>query len=130
MDIDAASTITEAITAAAGAAGTAVGRQAWEALQAVARRTFRRGEPGAELTTVSEEPVDPADQQQVRELITTLIDRREQDPELAAELADWVGTQVFVVKIDQTSTVSNTVRDNAQVTKLVQGRDFGGSITL
>ncbi|MFF7634904.1 hypothetical protein ACFZB9_17340 [Kitasatospora sp. NPDC008050] len=145
MDIVSAGTITEAITAAAGAAGTAVGRQAWEALLTVARRVRHRGavEPAAgesataELAPVVPLPVDPASEPQVRELITTLVEHQRQDPGLAADLAGWAREHAAALHVtvhydrsEDHSSVSNVVSGNARVAKLIQGRDFNGTINF
>lgn len=128
MDIMSAETITTAITAAAGAAGTAVGRQAWEALLAVARRFARRGEPDADPATVSGRAVelaavDPADERQVRELTALIIEGSGQDQDFAADLADWARQHAGVVQLNH-GTVTNTVSGEARIGKLFQGRDF------
>ncbi|WP_329569905.1 hypothetical protein [Kitasatospora sp. NBC_01266] len=128
MDIVSAGTITEAITAAAGAAGTAVGRQAWDSLQTLVRRLRRPGEPAAEVA----EP-DPSDGPGVRELIGTVLEHHEDDPDFAADLAAWTRTHAAALNVTVTydhSSVRNTVSGNARVTKMVQGRDISGAINF
>ncbi|MGF1428093.1 hypothetical protein [Kitasatospora sp. LaBMicrA B282] len=133
MDIVSADTITRAIMAAAGAAGTAAGRQAWEALQPVLRRALHRRGPAGELAAATTE-VEPAGEPRVRELVGTVI---EQDPEFAGQLSDWArehaGTLNVAITYDQRqdhSRVSNTVSGDAKVQKLLQGRDFTGTINM
>ncbi|PYC80850.1 hypothetical protein C7C46_11940 [Streptomyces tateyamensis] len=137
MDVDAASALTQAVSAVAGAAGTAVGKQAWEALQQLAKRAYQRARPGAELDLAADAPVDPADapvdpadEEQVRVLTGTLIARYDHDPELARDLAGWLSEHAGSVRLEQDSTVTNVVSENARVAKLIQGRDFHGTINL
>ncbi|GAB2731057.1 hypothetical protein [Kitasatospora kifunensis] len=135
MDIVSAGTITEAITAAAGAAGTAAGRQAWEALLTVARRARRRG--AGESAEIEPASVDPGSEPQVRELIATLVEDREDDPTLADDLTAWARRHAAALNVTVTydnstdnSTVTNVIKDNARVTKVIQGRDISGTFNF
>ncbi|MFE0464387.1 hypothetical protein ACFW1A_34560 [Kitasatospora sp. NPDC058965] len=124
MDIDAVKTVTEAVSAAAGAAGTAVGKQAWESLVALAKRAYTRAKPGAELAEV--DPTNPAE---VSVLTGTVLARHDADPELAAELASWLGQYGQVVQTDQRfSTVTNTISGNSERT--VQAQTINGSVNF
>jgi hypothetical protein len=61
----------------------------------------RAAQAWADLQVLLDSEVDPDDPQQVGELITTLIVRRAQDPQLAEALARWVqeASQGMVVNV-------------------------------
>ncbi|TWF96632.1 hypothetical protein FHX73_11404 [Kitasatospora viridis] len=127
MDIDA--TVIQAVTTAASAAGTAAGGKAWESLQAMLTRALKRRATGAEVATV--EPaaavqVDPGNEQQVRELCGVLLERREQDPELAAELAGWLRAQGGT----HIGRLTNSLNDKARADQVIQTGQINGGITF
>ncbi|WP_058042722.1 hypothetical protein [Streptomyces roseifaciens] len=114
--------VTTAVTAAAGSAGTEVGRQAWASLVDFARRALgRRGEPDGGGTVPL--PLDPADGEQVRSLAALLFAHLHQDPEAAAEFVRWAERARSAVTVDAGRTV-NTVGGNARTGTVIQGRDI------
>ena len=132
----------ELLTALAGGAGGAAGKQAWQALTQLIRRPFAR--PGDTPATppldgsVLEGPVldaatelaaleqAPADVARARALSGALAERSAHDPEFARSLRAWAdGARSLRVAEGSThNTISGTVHGAA-----VQGRDFG-SITF
>lgn len=127
MDPVSASAITAAVGAAASSAGTEAGRHAWESLLALYRRAVgSRTGTGEEIAL----PDDPADEQQVRDLATRVIEETGRDEAFATDLESWAGEHGYTVRAER-DTVHNTISGEARITgTVIQGRDFSGPINL
>lgn len=129
MDPVSASAITAAVGAAASSAGTEAGRHAWESLVALYRRAVaaRTGTGTGDEVAL---PDDPADERQVRDLTTRVIDETGRDEAFATDLESWAGEHGYTVRAER-DTVHNTISGDARITgTVIQGRDFSGPINL
>ncbi|MEV4741657.1 hypothetical protein [Streptomyces sp. NPDC049555] len=119
--------VTTAVTAAAGAAGTEVGRRIWGSLADLARRTFGRGhEDGTTTAEPVPLPLDPASPQETQALAAMLFGRMLHDEAMATEFRQWLQSAraADIAVAGDTVTVNNTVSGNAQVRTLYQGQNI------
>lgn len=116
------SAITTLVTGAAGEAG----KQAWTGLTEIVRKAF--GGDSEEKAALDLLLATPENEQAVREVSGTIVDRARKDPVFASDLEAWLGEVREETRLDGPT---NVIAGEATVHGPVfQGRDFSGPITF